>query len=70
LASPSNIRNVVVFPAPFGPRKPVIVPGASANESESTASNEPNRFVNESATTADPAETIGPDETGSDTPRR
>ena len=70
LASPSSIRSVVVLPAPFGPRKPVIVPGASANESESTASTEPNRFVNESATTADPAETIGSDETGSDTPRR
>ena len=52
LASPSNIRSVVVLPAPFGPRKPVIVPGASANESESTARTDPNRFVNESATTA------------------
>ena len=25
--SPSSIRSVVVLPAPFGPRKPVIVPG-------------------------------------------
>src|SRR5579871_3752965 len=50
--SPSSIRSVVVLPAPFGPRKPVIVPGARANESESTASTEPNRFVRDSTTTA------------------
>ena len=67
LASPSSIRSVVVFPAPFGPRKPVIVPGSSANDSESTASTEPNRFVNESATTAGAEAAAVPAITGSDT---
>ena len=31
------MRSVVVFPAPFGPRKPVTVPGSSVKESPSTA---------------------------------
>jgi hypothetical protein len=51
-ARPSSIRSVVVLPAPFGPRKPVIVPGESENDRSSTAKTEPNRFVSESATTA------------------
>ena len=46
------MRSVVVFPAPFGPRKPVIVPGASANERPSTASSFPKRLLNDSASTA------------------
>src|SRR5579862_449000 len=66
LASPSNIRSVVVLPAPFGPRKPVIVPGASANDSESTARTDPNRFVNESATTAGIEASAVPVAVGSD----
>ena len=37
-ARPSSIRSVVVLPAPLGPRKPVIVPGSSANDRSSTAS--------------------------------
>ena len=64
-ASPSSIRSVVVFPAPFGPRKPVIVPASSANESSSTASTLPNRFVNESATTAN-SRAPAPDELNPD----
>ena len=38
-------------PAPFGPRKPVIVPGSSANDRSSTAVSLPNRFVRSSLTT-------------------
>ena len=30
------MRIVVVFPAPFGPRKPVTVPGSQRNETSST----------------------------------
>ena len=51
VASPSSIRSVVVLPAPFGPRKPVIVPGSSANERSSTARTVPNRLVSDSART-------------------
>jgi hypothetical protein len=36
---------VVDLPAPFGPRKPVILPGSTAKERSSTASVEPNRLV-------------------------
>jgi len=36
-ASPQRIRRVVDFPAPFDPRKPVTVPGATSNEMRSTA---------------------------------
>ena len=50
-ASPSSMRRVVVLPAPFGPRNPVIVPGSSANERLSTAVSLPNRFVSDSART-------------------
>ena len=45
------MRSVVVFPAPFGPRKPVTVPGSSANDRSSTATSLPKRLVSESATT-------------------
>src|ERR1700758_3698902 len=34
---PSSIRNVVVFPAPFGPRNPVTRPGSTVNDKSSTA---------------------------------
>ena len=34
--SPTSIRMVVVFPAPFGPRKPKTSAGRSSNETEST----------------------------------
>ena len=34
---PVIIRRVVDFPAPFGPRKPVTVPGRHENETSSTA---------------------------------
>ena len=39
------MRSVVVLPAPFGPRKPVIRPGSIAKLSSSTAMVEPKRFV-------------------------
>ncbi len=45
------MRSVVVLPAPFGPRNPVIVPRSSAKERPSTATTSPNRFVSESART-------------------
>ncbi len=32
---------VVVLPAPFGPRKPVTVPGSSSNETSSTTVRSP-----------------------------
>src|SRR6266545_235221 len=44
-ASPSRSLRVVVLPAPLGPRKPVIVPGPSANVSASTAKTSPYRLV-------------------------
>ena len=44
-ASPSRIRSVVVLPAPFGPRKPVIRPLGTSKERSSTAVARPNRFV-------------------------
>ena len=36
---------VVVLPAPFGPRKPVIFPGSTPNDRLSTASVSPYRLV-------------------------
>src|SRR5829696_5876952 len=38
---PVIIRIVVVLPAPFGPRKPVTVPGSSVNETSSTTVRSP-----------------------------
>src|SRR5580704_6180751 len=38
-------RIVVVLPAPFGPRKPVTMPGSMLNVSPSTAVFSPYRFV-------------------------
>ena len=38
---PVIIRIVVVLPAPFGPRKPVTVPGSSSNETSSTTVRSP-----------------------------
>src|SRR5690606_41383861 len=34
---PSTMRSVVVLPAPFGPRKPVTLPGSTTNDRLSTA---------------------------------
>src|SRR5260221_13381570 len=36
---------LVVLPAPFGPRKPVIFPGSTLNDRSSTASVSPYRLV-------------------------
>src|SRR5947208_13402350 len=41
---PARMRSVVVFPAPFGPRKPTISPAATRNETPATASMRPNDF--------------------------
>jgi hypothetical protein len=38
-------RIVVVLPAPFGPRKPVTLPGSMPNVKSSTATLSPYRFV-------------------------
>ena len=37
---------VVDLPAPLGPRKPVTRPGATSTVNASTATVDPNRFVN------------------------
>jgi hypothetical protein len=42
---PSNIRRVVVFPAPFGPRNPVTEPGATEKLRFSTATTGPNLLL-------------------------
>src|SRR5258706_1958666 len=39
-----SVRTVVVFPAPFGPRKPKTSPRSTANETSSKAMRSPNRF--------------------------
>ena len=44
VSSVERIRIVVVFPAPFGPMKPITCPGRAANETSSTAFSLPNRF--------------------------
>jgi len=43
------MRIVVVFPAPFGPRKPKTSPAVSSKETSETTSRRPNRFVSASA---------------------
>ena len=43
------MRSVVVFPAPFGPRKPVTLPASTLNDSSSTAVTSPKRLVNSTA---------------------
>src|SRR5262245_51719969 len=50
-ASPSSSRRVVVLPAPFGPRKPVTVPGRSENVRSSTATTSSKRLVRERTVT-------------------
>src|SRR6201747_2374184 len=42
---PPIMRRVVVLPAPFGPRKPVIDPGFRANERSDTAARAPKFLV-------------------------
>ncbi len=50
--SPSTIRIVVLFPAPFGPRKPVTHPGRASKVRLSTACTRPKRFVSPRAAIA------------------
>jgi hypothetical protein len=45
LISPSNIRMVVVFPEPFGPTNPQIVPSGTSNVAFSTAAISPYRLL-------------------------
>src|SRR6266581_5696937 len=45
LARPSSSRMVVDFPAPFGPRNPVMRPGASSKDRSLTAVTVPYRLV-------------------------
>src|SRR5437762_10995240 len=45
---PHSIRITVVFPEPFGPRKPKIDPFPTVNEIWSTAVKVPKRFVSPS----------------------
>src|SRR5664279_1543656 len=42
---PSSIRRVVVLPAPFGPRNPVMLPSATSKLRLSTATTVPKRLV-------------------------
>ncbi len=42
---PSSMRITVVFPDPFGPRKPYLSPSRTSRSTWSTASTGPNRFV-------------------------
>ena len=56
--SPRIARIVVDFPAPFGPRKPVTVPGETVNERSSTARVEPYRLVRPSTSITDYAMTL------------
>src|SRR5258706_1022006 len=46
VSNPHNIRIVVVFPLPFGPRYPNTSPGCTVKETWSTAVKLPNFFVN------------------------
>src|SRR6266567_538667 len=48
---PQRIRMVVDFPAPFGPKKPKISPGATRIDTWSTATKSPNRFTRLSIST-------------------
>src|SRR2546430_3118652 len=59
-ARPSRTRIVVDFPAPFGPRNPVIRPGASRNVRSLTAVMVPYRLV--SASTAMVLITVPPED--------
>src|SRR5216117_1406236 len=43
--TPARMRSVVVFPAPFGPRKPTTSPGATPSETSSMAARPPKRFA-------------------------
>src|SRR6185369_13202143 len=43
-SSVASMRMVVVFPAPFGPTKPMTSPDENANETPSTATVFPNRL--------------------------
>jgi hypothetical protein len=54
------MRIVVDLPAPFGPRKPVTMPGRTVNESSSTASVSPYRLVREVTSIMPPTLTIRP----------
>ncbi len=45
VTSDSSIRSVVVFPAPFGPRNPVIRPGSTEKERSCTAATLPKCLV-------------------------
>ena len=47
-------RIVVDFPEPFGPRKPVTIPGRTENERSFTATVSPYRFVSPLASITDP----------------
>src|SRR5918993_676310 len=49
---PSTMRNVVLLPAPFGPRKPVTCPGRTSKLRSCTAVTAPKRFVSPRATIA------------------
>src|SRR5580765_948340 len=51
--SPVSIRSVVVLPAPFGPSSAKISPGASSNETSSTATRASKRRVRCDATNVD-----------------
>src|SRR5215472_4482244 len=49
---PQRMRIVVDLPAPLGPRKPKISPGATSRVTRSTATKSPKRFTRFSSLTA------------------
>ncbi|GAA1612554.1 hypothetical protein GCM10009789_78500 [Kribbella sancticallisti] len=64
MISPSNIRMVVVFPDPLGPRNPKTLPAGTSRSIASTATCPPrNRFVNPRVTTGNstPEPTTAPE---------
>jgi len=52
--SPSQMRSSVVFPAPFGPRRPKVTPEGISRDTPASASTSPKRFTSPSHVTAGP----------------
>src|SRR5579863_8498936 len=57
------IANKVVFPAPFGPMRPVMAPRSAVSEAASTASNPPKRLLTPAISSMGTAQTHASSET-------
>src|SRR5919106_2842829 len=64
-SSVHSIEIVVVLPAPFGPRNPNSSPGATVNDTPSTAVKSPKRLTSWSTSTAAPSGEAGEVPSGS-----